>query len=224
MSERFLGWHCIEDHDGSPYMLRAWIGRLRLHVFYRGDHDPDPHDHPWGFWTFPLTSYIEEVTLVDHPTDLYPTELVTVAAWRLHYRPATYTHRVICRVPRTVYGPGPFSTGVDRRKIVTLVWREKTSRKWGFLKHRDGSWCWVYWKDYVFGTGKTAPCAPTQEVITDETHDPVKAAVTILNTLGHYQRRKVVQHFNAQFDAFVVRPRLGYDDSSGLEGETEWTV
>jgi len=48
------------DHE-TPYMTRAWFGRLRLHVFHRGDADPDCHDHPWGFWTFPLRSYVEEV-------------------------------------------------------------------------------------------------------------------------------------------------------------------
>lgn len=42
-------------------MTRAWFGRLRFHVFFRGDQDPDCHDHPWGFWTFPLRSYVEEV-------------------------------------------------------------------------------------------------------------------------------------------------------------------
>jgi hypothetical protein len=42
------GWHTIQ-HNGSPYMTRIWIGRLRLHIFYRGDTEPDAHDHPWEF-------------------------------------------------------------------------------------------------------------------------------------------------------------------------------
>ena len=52
---KFRGWHTIIT-DGSKYMTRVWFGRLRVHVFYRGDADADPHDHPWDFWTFPLTS------------------------------------------------------------------------------------------------------------------------------------------------------------------------
>ncbi len=40
MADRFFGWHTIHGVDGEhsePYMTRVWIGRLRLHVFYRGD-------------------------------------------------------------------------------------------------------------------------------------------------------------------------------------------
>lgn len=48
------------DHE-TPYMTRFWFGRLRFHIFHRGDADPDCHDHPWGFWTFPLRPYMEEV-------------------------------------------------------------------------------------------------------------------------------------------------------------------
>ena len=50
-----------EDEHATPYMTRYWIGRLRLHIFHRGDQDPDCHDHPWDFWTFPFTPYVEEV-------------------------------------------------------------------------------------------------------------------------------------------------------------------
>src|SRR3546814_1271720 len=40
-------------------------GQLLWHVFYRGDEDPDPHDHPWDFWTRPLfQGYYEE--LMEH--------------------------------------------------------------------------------------------------------------------------------------------------------------
>lgn len=147
------------EHD-TPYMTRATVGRLRLHIFWRGDADPDPHDHPWGFWTFPLTSYVEEVfsppvTTIWHTAagEVFVTapqkHNVSVKAFRLHYRPATYTHRVLGR-GRGVWKPGP---------VITLVWREETSRpNWGFLKCRDGRWCWQDWKTYVFGGGKHAPC------------------------------------------------------------------
>ncbi|MFC3724437.1 hypothetical protein [Neoaquamicrobium sediminum] len=178
--ESFLGRHTIHGDDGSPYMTRMWIGRLRLHIFHRGDLDADPHDHPWDFWTFPLTPYVEEVTerrnvrVSDHvvPVDAlnetfdfghteerYEVRRQIVRAWRWTFRPAEHTHRVLGRYVggepcekngvRAAYGPGA---------IVTLVWRGKGGRPWGFLKNRDGKWCWIAWRDYVFGGGRSAPC------------------------------------------------------------------
>lgn len=166
---RFMGRSTIYEkgNDGAPYMTRYWFGRLRLHIFYRGDLDPDHHDHPWAFWTFPLTSYVEEVINPDvvhrvkHHDDIWPSHQISfrrvVKALRLHHRPATHTHRVL----------GAWSGGYDKLegfpetkpgKIVTIVWRGPDERRWGFLKHRDGRWCWVHWKEYVFGNGKSAPC------------------------------------------------------------------
>lgn len=178
---KFFGWRNRiygrnNEHD-TVYMTRFWIGRLRLHVFWRGDKDPDHHDHPWGFWTFPLNSYVEEV--VETRSPLYdesgnciewaPDGAVrevyrqVVPAWRLHYRPATHTHRVLGRyVPgRTEFdtaGETPVPSYDSHGKVTTIVWRGKDERKWGFLKNRDGKWCWVHWKDYVFGGGKDAAC------------------------------------------------------------------
>lgn len=178
-TEKFFGRHSIVGDDGSPYMTRYWIGRMRLHIFYRGDSDADPHDHPWDFWTFPLTSYVEEY--VDEavtdamaemangyegywgaPRGYYgATEMQKlklrlrderwriVKAFKLHFRKATHTHRVIGRHGK----PG---------KIVTIVWRGKArGRKWGFL-HRDeqGRRCWVPWRTYLYEGGKQAPCGP----------------------------------------------------------------
>src|SRR5690606_6991910 len=96
---RFAGVQTIYGADGvSPYMTRAWIGRLRLHVFHRGDEDPDPHDHPWDFWTFPLTAYVEEVVeAAPGFTGLRQRRSRLVSAFRLHHRPAEHTHRVIGR-------------------------------------------------------------------------------------------------------------------------------
>lgn len=173
MSEPFLGFNTIYGVDGehaTPYLTRAWIGRLRLHILHRGDADPDPHDHPWNFWTFPLTSYVEEVvdpavTKAMAENDLYDghweggsralTEFHVVGAFRLHHRPATHTHRVIARYS---WLKGHATDG----KIVTIVWRGKGSRKWGFLRNRDGNWCWTPWREYVFGGGKHAPCEPAE--------------------------------------------------------------
>lgn len=174
---RFYGWHTIIT-DGAPYMTRAWFGRLRVHVFYRGDADQDPHDHPWDFWTFPLRSYVEEVTVASGYTDTVLAEYITrrqvVPAFGPVFRPATHTHRVIgpysgyvrdgfgylirCGARRAnTLGPS-FWPEDEPGKIVTVVWRSEFKRKWGFLKHKDGRWCWQAWKDYALHGGKNAPC------------------------------------------------------------------
>ena len=175
-ADRFMGRSTIWGKDGeheTPYMTRYWFGRLRLHIFYRGDQDPDCHDHPWDFWTFPFVPYVEEVV---HPDLAFMGREQTVVcrsgpmrannvvpAWRPTFRPATHTHRVL--------GPAEFGQGgvvaghhkgrpyaIGTRPIVTLVWRSRPKRKWGFLKSRDGKWCWIAWKEYVFRGGKSAPC------------------------------------------------------------------
>lgn len=163
-----------DDGKEAVYMTRAWFGRLRFHIFFRGDQDPDCHDHPWGFWTFPLRSYLEEV-LEERIVKTWGTDPVTmegyvkessyferrteiVWAFRWHYRPATYRHRVLGRAVR------PKGTTVNNHwravegAIPTIVWRDKPSRAWGFTKERSGIWCWVPWADYVFNGGKAAPC------------------------------------------------------------------
>ena len=155
---RWLGINTIYgangDHD-TPYMTRAWIGRLRLHIFHRPDADPDCHDHPWDFWTLPLTPYVEEVAL-PAPWGGFLLTRQIVRAFRLHYRPATHCHRVLGPYTGRILGP------YEERKVVTLVWRGREARSWGFLKNRNGEWCWTPWKEYVFGGGKKAPCAPTE--------------------------------------------------------------
>lgn len=166
-NDRLLGHHLIMDTGGSPYMRRLWIGRLRLHIFYRGDNDPDPHDHPWDFWTFPLTPYVEEVTKIIRdtiadgqpaPAPRYYSTLEVVPAWRWTFRPAEHCHRVLGRWNGDGRGHRNAYPGFAAGKIVTIVWRGRPRRKWGFLKNRDGKWCWVAWKEYVFGGGKSAPC------------------------------------------------------------------
>ena len=190
---RFMGWNTIFGKEGehaTPYMTRVWIGRLRLHIFHRGDADPDCHDHPWDFWTFPFTTYVEEVAVYSsikaledmkamHAEGLtgdqineaiangrkvgYALFRQVVPAWRWSFRAATHTHRVLGRLSPEAslydYDTGEITYPEWRPgKIVTLVWRSHDKRKWGFLKLRDGRWCWTPWKEYVFGGGKSAPC------------------------------------------------------------------
>lgn len=184
---RFMGFNTIYGRDGDddgPYMTRIWFWRLRLHIFHRGDLDEDCHDHPFNFWTFPLTSYVEEVALPVRDTAMlgqpvpperfYKIQQI-VPAFRWSFRPATHCHRVLgawdgtMRNDHTVarvslkgserWARSKYWPGVDQgRKIITLVWISKRMRAWGFLKNREGKWCWVAWRDYVFNGGKEGPC------------------------------------------------------------------
>lgn len=170
MSEPFIHFETIHGAHGehrSPYLTRLWIGRLRLHIFHRGDADPDPHDHPWDFWTFPLTAYVEEVRLerCGRPPLVY---CQIVPAFRWSFRPAEHTHRVLGPAGGTStlgikYAPEIWGrlARVRQGRIITIVWRGPNRRQWGFLKFRDGRWCWVHWRDYIFGGGKHAPCEPS---------------------------------------------------------------
>ena len=101
-------------------------GGLFLHVFHRGDEDRHLHDHPWNFWTFPLVSYNEE-----WGDEGYGIHERRVHRFRLHYRKATFNHRIMH--PR------------DGRKIVTLVWHGPKIRSWGFWTEEG----WVPWRRYL---------------------------------------------------------------------------
>lgn len=101
-----------------------------------------------------------------------------VPRWKFTFRKAVHLHRVIgpfrgdihygARTAGDVYYSGRvsyFGTSLDainpasrlpkdaevypeHGRIVTLVWRSEPKRVWGFLKHRDGRWCWQAWKEY----------------------------------------------------------------------------
>lgn len=154
---KFLGMNTVCADDGDPYLTRIWFWRLRLHIFHRGDLDGDCHDHPWDFWTFPLTSYLEEVVETqkrEHFDRLSGSKLGVLAAYertqqvvrafRPHFRPAEHMHRVIGPVQELPHYGGFLVDDLivqDGRmfkpcpgKIVTMVWFSKPRRKWGFLK------------------------------------------------------------------------------------------
>lgn len=185
------GWNTIMKH-GEKYMTRIWLGRLRMHVFYKGDDDRDPHDHPWAFWTFPFTSYVEEVTFKANGAGTngipeYATRLQVVPAWRWNFRPAEHCHKVLGvfigvyfahkkdgafvgivdhpisktsfeTFARYGYTLVPHWEPLDGRRLVTIVFRTGFQRRWGFLKSRDGKWCWQDFKAYLNDNGGNAPC------------------------------------------------------------------
>lgn len=135
---RFLRWERVGPAD-DPYLTRLILGRLRIHKFHRGDHDTF-HDHPFDFWTLPLRSYREEVL---ERTSWYSAQLAaafsnysrargeerviahpawyvfshTVTAWRWHYRPSSYRHRL---------------PDDQRWPVWTIVWTRPSGRGWGY--------------------------------------------------------------------------------------------
>lgn len=118
-------------------MPRTPWGQLRLHIFWRGDADPDPHDHPSDFWTFPFMDYAEMVLLDG--------KLVFngVKSWRWTKREATYIHRVIGPI---YYNPanGP------HRTLVTLCWFGPKRRSWGFWVKKAKCYAFKPWRQYIF--------------------------------------------------------------------------
>lgn len=168
MSASMPWYKHIKGGDRSTYRREFRLmpdtpwGHLRLFVYRRGDSDPDPHDHPWDFWTFPLSTYAELVMGDDG--------LMTqnwVGRFRWHHRSAYYSHILLGKLVRHwwlgagVVGTGPFAS---------LVWVCPNLHKWGFwvrqelvaetwpvelagsiLTHnpRRGGRVWVHWRTYL---------------------------------------------------------------------------
>lgn len=131
-------------HD-SPYRTKIQLPfGWRLHKFHRADLDRAWHDHPNHFWTFPFSSYVEEVFTSPSPLGVVrPRGVITrnvVKAWRWHYREAYYTHRLVGRADGR---DEPYWTLV--REILPEF------RQWGFyVEQPDGSYRHIPWRAYVF--------------------------------------------------------------------------
>lgn len=119
--------------DLGDYMER-WIALLkngdtrRLHHILRGDADPDPHDHPWNFWSIILWgSYQEEVWEV---VDGTPTKIRTwrPGKWWPRFVRAEALHRLILE-------DGP---------VWTFVFTGSRIRHWGYATPAGH----VKWEEY----------------------------------------------------------------------------
>lgn len=112
-------------------------GQPMLHIFWRPDGDPDCHDHPWGFWTYPFIAY-KEVRIEEDGSQRFH----AVRPYQWHWRPATYRHRIY----RAMVGAD------DRKEIVTFVWKMPGERNWGFwIMETSGDYRFVTWQDYIYG-------------------------------------------------------------------------
>lgn len=109
------------------YQTSAWLGRSRLHVFWREDPGEAFHDHPWPFWTWPLHAYVEQV-LVPGTGGTYRQ---VVPARRWSHRPADHAHRLLGRYSGThdVEGEPLVCDG----PVVTYVRRGLHVRDWYYL-------------------------------------------------------------------------------------------
>ena len=163
-----------DEHSRNPdvYMVRYWFGPFRLHIMHRGDAGTLLHDHPWWFVTFPLTSYVEEVLLEEKTYDDSPClerTLNVVKAFRIHYRPARYAHRILGPLPndmrlrdlsyyrsgKKLFSLDQYAVGISEprlkelrqayptqygRKMYTLVLRGPVRWAWGFYTDWKGTW------------------------------------------------------------------------------------
>ena len=92
-----------------------------VHNFHRGDEDPDPHDHPFCFWSCVLIGGYREFREDGRSIIRKP--------FSIAYRPATHRHRV---EPLT-------------NRCWTICIKTKVDRIWGFW--RNGNF--IPWKDYI---------------------------------------------------------------------------
>jgi hypothetical protein len=118
------------ERPNDLYLRRVFLtprtrwGQLRIHYFFRGDNDQDPHDHRWDFWTIPLcrNGYLESV-----PDGKGVMRAVQVKGFRPYFRAAEYAHLVMgrCLIHNGLHEvePGPFAS---------LVWIYPKRRDWGF--------------------------------------------------------------------------------------------
>lgn len=128
---------------GKPYLDRFVVHlggpHIRLHRFWRGDDDRAVHDHPWDFWTFPLTTYVERTETFDR----------FVKRFRWHFRPAEYRHYVIGPYRRNWWGDcyGPYwMARNDKRPFWTIVLAKQKRNKWGFWPDPQ---TFIYWRDWI---------------------------------------------------------------------------
>jgi hypothetical protein len=128
MIRRFLSkipHRTIVNCDRDPLLTRWYLIRTApiavfLHLFHRSDEDRALHDHPWNFITVILwNGYLEHT----------PAGIKRRWPFTIHYRPATWQHRVEL---------------INGRKPLTLFIRFREHRVWGFWE-KTGFIAWNKW-------------------------------------------------------------------------------
>lgn len=143
---RVVGWQTIYG-----YQSQVWLWRLRFHIFHKEDPGEAYHDHPWNFWTFPLTSYVEDV--LNLKTGEIKRQVVPRFRWS--FRDAEHTHRIIGKHPGTwsLSGDTVWNEKVepdaDYGRIYTIVIRGPVRRAWNYVNVSLGKVHRIPWKAYL---------------------------------------------------------------------------
>jgi len=126
----------VIGRQGNPMMKRIRLIQtpafgIYLHLIYREDLDPVPHDHPWTFWRVVLRGgYLEHY--FDNPAT-GPYILRAQRRWELGQFPTKHAHRIVLVKPGTV----------------SLVVVGRKERVWGFWAPGEdpGPRTWVDYRD-----------------------------------------------------------------------------
>jgi hypothetical protein len=146
---KWMWWKWMNVYTDTSYTKIA-IHRLRIlktpyfsifwHHILNPDSQPDPHDHPWNFWSLVIHGgYREELWLAEPPLRRRNPVWRTWLPGTLHYMPITAAHRIRQVSPGTV----------------TLVLTGRRQRDWGFWTQAG----FVNRQDYQF-SGYPAPSNP----------------------------------------------------------------
>lgn len=134
---RFFEYQRIVNR-GKVY-LRRWRlimcpwGSVYLHAFIRPDDDPDPHDHPWNFWSLILWGgYVEEISVFDDNGQ-------RVSVQEIVRRPLS--------IRRTMRGDFHRVKSLLRSPTWTVIVTGPYLGTWGFFNRSLRQW--VHWRDYL---------------------------------------------------------------------------
>ena len=134
----------IYRSTGEKYLTRykllyipilGW--KVWLHHIHIADESPDLHDHPWWFWSMPLTGgYFEFYG------DPYKKQWRECRPWRLYWHDRFYRHTIFSLVGRSAW---------------TLVLRGPVVRRWGFWPCCDDDYEFMPWETYCERYHQGAP-------------------------------------------------------------------
>ncbi len=129
-----------------PYLHRRilyfGLWSVRYHIFHRSDEERALHDHPWGFWTFPINDYDEHYIDADGVE-----QFRTVKRFRFHRRRHGFAHRVVM-------------SGENVARTFVFTCRKRSS--WGFFVRGK----FMPWRKWL-GIYGLPPCADYEEAKDD---------------------------------------------------------
>jgi hypothetical protein len=155
----------VEDGRQSVYLRRFYLVKSRwfnifVHHIMRSDDDPDPHDHPWWFFTLVLRGGYYDEQWRWEPTYMVPivdtfaeTPDAAKRIIRSDWSPDWYGSRTFRRYALVRAGSVRFRSAHHVHRVIlrqnmpswSLVVAGPTRREWGFV--RAGKWVW--WRRYL---------------------------------------------------------------------------